>query len=498
VIDLTSENGTETGKVELSFLHERLTKPRLMSEKLEKLWLNLVRNFTGKPLNLNFKDVVLTCLSGKRSEIYTHLIHSYPAKMFPYIPTFLLSIPDLCPPNGIVLDPFCGSGTVLLESLAHPIYKRNAYGVEINPLARLIAKTKTTSLNEREIRKRINHLLELIKKSRNTKISYPDSDKIQFWFSNKAIHELSKLKHATEQEGKDDDYKDFFWVCFSSIIRKVSKADPFIPPPVILNVHKYENSPTKCRFLLKFLKYAENPGVLGLFREAVQKNLVRIESLNRIEEVEQGKTRAQVIWDDARQIRIGRLDCKGRLVKNNAKTLRSNSIDLVLTSPPYLTAQKYIRTQKLELLWLGMISESEISRLEKEIIGSELVSSKEVDFAESTGIRSVDSLIKWASSASPQRAATLWKYFSEMRKAMSEMHRVLTKGGHAIVVIGNNKVLGRNVETYKLLADVATSYGFELKLVLSDKVRKRGMITRRHNTGGLIKEDFVIVLRKED
>lgn len=467
-----------------------------MSEKLTKLWQNSVSKFKGNPLSFNFKHVVLTCLGEKRSDIYTHYIHSYPAKMFPYIPTFFFSIPELCHSDGVVLDPFCGSGTVLLESLVHPLYKRNVYGVEINPIGRLISKVKTTSLKEEELEKRINHLLELAEKSDNIKVSLPESEKIEFWFSKRAICKLSKLKYLIEEEGKDDDYKDFFWVCFSSMIRKVSKADPFIPPPVLLKIHKYKNSPQKRKFLLKFLKQAENPDVMDLFKSTVEKNFERIKSLNKIREVNESKIRAQVIWDDVRYIKLGKLDKKGTLIKKYARTLRSNSIDLVLTSPPYLTAQKYIRTQRLELLWLGAISKNDISRLEKEIIGSERVSSKEINFAEEIGIGSVDTLIEWA-SFSPQRAAMLSKYFSEMKQAMSEIYRVLKEEGYAIVVIGNNKVLGRKVETYKLLIDVAVHSGFKLELVLKDKIRGRGMITKRHNTGGLIKEEFIMVLKKE-
>jgi len=464
-----------------------------MSSKLAELWRNSTNKFSGKPLNFNFRHAVLKYLGEKRSDIYTHLMHSYPAKMFPYIPAFFFSIPDLCPPDGLILDPFCGSGTVLLEAVVHPTYKRSAYGVEINPIGRLVTKVKTTPLEENELERRIDELLELVKKSDN-EVSLPKSEKIKFWFSEKAIIELSKLKCALNKE-KDDDYTDFFWVCFSSIVRKISLADPFVPPPVKLKVYKYQNSPHKYGFLLKFLKQAENPNLMSLFANVLEKNLERIKSLNRIKDVKEGKIRAQVIWDDSRNIKLGRLKTRGVLVKNDAVTIGSNSVDLVLSSPPYLTAQKYIRTQKLELLWLG-IFEDDILRIEKEIIGSEHISLKEIDITQSIGVKSVDSLIKWA-SFSPRRAAMVFKYFFDMKQAMSEMYRVLKENAYAVIVIGNNKILGKDVRTYKLLIDIAQSLGFKLEIILKDKIRGRGMITKRHNTGGLIKEEFVIVLKKE-
>ncbi|MHC3129555.1 MAG: hypothetical protein IBV52_05705 [Candidatus Bathyarchaeota archaeon] len=149
-----------------------------MSEKLEKLWINLCDRFKGNPLDLNFKQVVLTYLNEKRSDYLTHYIHSYPAKMFAYIPTFFFSISDLCPPNGIVLDPFCGSGTAPLESLINPLHKRNIFAVELNPLGRLITKVKTTPLKNEELEIRIKALLELATKSHNFKVCLPESKKL--------------------------------------------------------------------------------------------------------------------------------------------------------------------------------------------------------------------------------------------------------------------------------------------------------------------------------
>jgi hypothetical protein len=60
-------------------------------EELEKLWSGLIRNFNKIPVDFNFKQAVLTYLGEKRSDVYTHYIHSYPAKMFLYIPTFFFS-----------------------------------------------------------------------------------------------------------------------------------------------------------------------------------------------------------------------------------------------------------------------------------------------------------------------------------------------------------------------------------------------------------------------
>jgi len=464
--------------------------------KFEDNWPRLVAKFQRdrKPINLNFKEAVIKHLQVKPSEVFTHHLHSYPGKVFRFIPALLFSLQELCPPDGVCLDPFCGSGTILLESIINPVFKRNVYGVEINPLGRLISKVKTTVLDELNFKKYFRYLKE-VRFSSNDEISVPEYGNIEFWFSKKAIYRLGRLRYLIEQLN-DDDCTDFFWTCYSSIIRKASMADPFIPPPVKLKIYKYENSLYKYEFLKKFRDEAEDPDVMSLFENKVKTNYERIQSLNRIREIREGEIRAHLIWDDVKNIRIGNLACKGIIIKGNDKPLPSKSIDLVITSPPYITAQKYIRTQKLELLWLGLLSEKELTSLQKRIIGSEFVTSEDVELIEEIGVKSIDSLVQWALTISPSRAATLFKYFQDMQQAMSEINRVLKDYSYAIFVVGNNKVLGKKIDTFKYLIDLGSSLGFEPKIVLKDRIRGRGMITKRHNKGGLIKEEFIIILRK--
>jgi DNA modification methylase len=464
-------------------------------EALAAAWQDMSRRFKKKTIDCDFKTIVLKHTNERRSDACTHNIHSYPAKMFPYIPIFLYSIPQLCPPDGTILDPFCGSGTTLIESIIHPIFRRNVYGVEINPLGRLVAKVKTTPIPPEVLRNRTDSIAKQIKKPDKEKYHLPKSKKINFWFSQKAIIELCRIKHAIEEDDVYDDFSDFMWVCFSSIIRKVSLADPFIPPPVLLKLSKYENSKQKYEHLKEHLRRAREPDLTATFLSTVEKNLERIDVLDTLA-AENSKPRAQIIWDDARHIGVGRLGKKGALIKDGSRSLSSNSIDLILTSPPYLSAQKYVRTLTLELLWLDVLSELQIAQLDKETIGTERVALKETDFSITTGVESVDRLVKWASSKSRERAAIILRYFLEMKKTMIEMYRVLKNESYAVLVVGNNEVLGKKVKTYSLLIDAAESVGFKLELVLKDRIRGRGMITRRHNTGGLIEEEYIVVLKK--
>ena len=86
-----------------------------------------------------------------RRDFATHWIHWYPAKMFHRIPSVFLDTVDLSVP-ATILDPFCGSGTVLLEA---NLRGHQAIGIDINPMARLVSRVKTTPLDPNELESRL-------------------------------------------------------------------------------------------------------------------------------------------------------------------------------------------------------------------------------------------------------------------------------------------------------------------------------------------------------
>jgi hypothetical protein len=355
---------------------------------------------------------------------------------------------------------------------------------------------KTTPIDPELLQDAIGKIKRSSKTALNSNPQAVESKKIKFWFSDQAITELNKIRHLIkEQDSYSEDISDFLWLCFSSIVRKASLADPFIPPPVLLKLTKYEQAPDKYKYLAKYLKSAKNPSLINSYLSILETNFFRVNQLN-LQLSHKKHKRAKVIWDDARDIKTGTLGKKGIVNKTAAKPLDGNSVDLVLTSPPYLSAQKYIRTLTLELLWLDLIPEDQLGSLDRQIIGTERISKKEFQNNQVTNIKSVDSLVNWATPRSKERASITLNYFVGMQQAINEMYRVLKNDAFAIIVIGNNQVLGKKVKTYSIIADIAINSGFELKLVLVDKIRGRGMITRRHGTGGLIKEEYAVVLKK--
>ena len=422
-------------------------------------------------------------------------MHKYPAKVLPYIPIFFLSSESYALPDETVLDPFAGTGTVLLESVIHPYFKRNAIGVEINPLARLITKVKTTPLDTAKLTKEAQVLLSKIKFFSGV-AEIPKFTNRGFWFSARMQIELAKIRTCIE-EVENPDFRDFFLVCFSSIIRGVSLADPEIAPPVLLNPRNFAGNSQRqneAEALLRRKKWARPSGYL---KRSIEKNIGRIETLNQISELRDKEVRSEIVWDDARELRRGKLTVKGKIDKSGAEPISEGSIGLVITSPPYINAQKYVRTTKFELFWLGLLEEEDIAELDRGIVGTERVYKSEYKDMSETGITSADKVIKRIYKEDRQRAAIVSKYFIDMRLVMREIHRVLREGGRLILVVGDNTVCGIRVENHRILADLALrDMGFKMETILVDRIRSRGMITKRHETGGLVLDDWVIVLRK--
>lgn len=400
----------------------------------------------------------------KEMNQFTHRIHPYPAKMLQHIPFSFFSNRLLCHADSIILDPFCGSGTVLLEAKVHGI---NSYGVEINPLARLITKVKTTPIEgpklKREIRRFFNRL-ETFKGDAEIPV-FPNID---FWFSKHVQRDLAKIKTCITKHVHDNDLKDFFKICFSSIIREVSYADPHISPPV------------KSKKMLEKIASGFNPDVTRIFKNKVRGNAVgEIKLSNHINHLKKSVF-SEVIGSDARSI-----------------VLPDNSIDLVVTSPPYISAQKYFRSTSLELYWLDLLDVDKFRELDSKIIGTDKVYIKDYQKLHLTGVEILDEILRKVFKRDKIRAYITCNYFNEMKKVFAEIQRVLEPGGHFILLIGNNEVKGLEVPSHQILAEIALKSGFSsVYRPLVDKIKSRGLMTKRNKTAGLINSEWLIIFRK--
>src|SRR3989339_130405 len=131
---------------------------------------------------------------GEKTKTYTHGIHTYPAMFIPQVARRLLE--TYSKEGDTICDIFCGSGTALVES---KLLGRNAYGIDLNPLAIFLAKAKTTPINPLTLTNQYFKLISDIEKIKETEIKKPHFNNIDFWFKEKAIIKLAKLKKTIQE-----------------------------------------------------------------------------------------------------------------------------------------------------------------------------------------------------------------------------------------------------------------------------------------------------------
>lgn len=431
---------------------------------------------TGKPIQTNFRQLVPELNTNER---YTHLIHSYPAKLLSNIPYFFLQTDEFCPKDGVVLDPFCGTGTVMLEA---NVSGRKAMGADANPLAVLIAQVKTTYVPSDRLQRTLTSVMT---RARRSKTEVTDNiEPIKRWFSPSTIQQLARLEESIDKIHLKEQ-RNFFLLCFSNMIKKVSFADPSISVPVKLNPERFSKSPERKKAAEFKLQTLQCIDVYEKFEDICELNIRRNESLRGISE---SGVRTEVVSSDARRLTES---------YGGSKLLAEESVDLILTSPPYAGAQKYIRSSWLNLFWLGKKLPKDIRNLNNRNIGREDYRKAETDQHIKTGIQAADEVLESLyRDDKKERAYIVGNYLNEMKMALDESMRVLKKNGYMVIVIGNNTVCNRPFDTQDYFTTYLQSKGMHLQFKLIDDIKSYGLMTKRNKTASTISCEWVLVFKK--
>ena len=223
-------------------------------------------SINNKPIEVSFRNLLPEL---KKTERYTHLIHSYPAKLLLHIPYFFLNNSHFSKPNDLVLDPFSGTGTVLLESI---IANRRAVGADANPLARLISEVKISSISSELLEINLKQILISVKRIKI--FETPEIINCNYWFSESTIIQLSKLLKVINNL-KDEKVKNFMLVAFSNCVKKVSYADQRVSVPVKLNPKRFEKNSEINKKIISRLKLLKTIDVIDKFSTICTENIKR-------------------------------------------------------------------------------------------------------------------------------------------------------------------------------------------------------------------------------
>ena len=180
-----------------------------------------------------------------RQEKLTHRLFTYPAKFHPPVARALIG--RFSRAGELILDPFCGSGTILVEARAQG---RNAIGLDWDPIAVFISNIKSHSFNIRRLRADADRLMvsldteeraeeeyterqwqdlteeEYTRQVKSGSLWIPEIPNLHHWFRKYVTIDMAKIFGAIEKANCPKTHKDFMRLCFCSMIRACSNADP--------------------------------------------------------------------------------------------------------------------------------------------------------------------------------------------------------------------------------------------------------------------------------
>lgn len=432
-------------------------------------------------------DLIHKKLPNKRCLRYaTHGVHEYRGKFFPQLVRSLINMADV-PKRGIVVDPMCGSGTTLVESV---LAGRHAFGLDMNPLSVFLSEVKcqVLALDPNDLISAYRALTAALKKPLRKRVSsghyaglnQSDQDYLQKWFAPNALDELDHIRAAIDCL-PEPRVRALYTLSLSNILRDVSWQKPDD-----LRVRK-EVRPLAVREVIN--RYLEE--TLRSTKLIVAHNAQRgIKGLGTYE-----------VFDADARIAAGVL------------SKQSGRVDAVITSPPYATALPYLDTDRLSLIYLNLLPRSNHRERDTLMIGNREVTGRsrqaywnhyeqnrqELPKSTRNMIERIDTLNR-GSEVGFRRlnlSALLAKYFFDMKEVIAQQYELLADHGTMYMVIGNNRTTagGEPVEirTTDHLARIAESVGFRLAGNLSMDM----LVSRDIFRANAMPSEQIITLRKD-
>lgn len=414
----------------------------------------------------------------------THGIHEYRGKFFPQLVRSLINISGI-PVGGTVGDPMSGSGTTVVEAVLAGFQGR---GLDMNPLSVRLGTAKASLLEASPylLQKSYEQLRDELMASEPYNVSnrsyfksLPTEDQgyLTGWFSEDVLDAMDDISMAIAKV-KDSHSRDLANIALSNIVRSVSwqKVDD-------LRVRK------EVRFDIEIDPKKEFLEEIGRSVRAVLAFLLQNGTLTEADyQIQEGDARnCGQIWGQA-------------------------CMDVIITSPPYATALPYLDTDRLSLCYLGLLARPEHRNRDKSMIGNREVSESTrksywSKYVEDRGTlpMSVSALIDKVANLNEgtevgfrrkNLPALLSKYFFDMKEVIAGMLVALKPGRCAFVVVGNNHTIAGgqrvDIQTARLLQDVAASIGFEI----AEPLQMDMLVSRDIFKGNAMATEEILVFRK--
>ena len=444
---------------------------------------------------------------------YTHGIHNYPAMMVCPISRNIIRIMKEIRPVHSLLDPFAGSGTVLVEGMMAGLEK--VAGSDINPLALMLSRAKTTRIDPAclrivsrnlvtDIEKALTRFasaiesvddyiinvlslditekkgwgesapeyLEQFCKENKAAIEIPNFKNIGYWFKPRVILELSIIKSAIKQIS-DAAIRNYIFIAFSEVVRFVSnrRNGEFkmfrMPPDKVTNF---------------------NPAVFDEFKKILYRNIDKMEDF--VTELDRRESASEV-----------------HVYNNNACSLADipdETFDLVITSPPYgdsRTTVAYGEYSRLSLQWIDLfdLTEREIMGVDRSLMGGKKYRN---GFEFAIGSPTLRSSLEKIMSVDMERAGDVYSFYEDLDAAIKSIASKTQKGGYQFWVVGNRTVKNELLLTDVIISEIAAGYGLTTVYTVDRNIPNKVMPARNSpsnivgHTNTTMTMEHIVILRK--
>jgi SAM-dependent methyltransferase len=400
----------------------------------------------------------------------THGLHPFAARLPP--PLARWAINTFTDPGDHVLDVMCGSGTTLVEGL---LTGRHSHGVDIDPLARLISRTKATPVAPQSISTLADAIEKRLSVGDGDGTWRPNLPRLDYWFRDDVSQDLALLKsHITELTAVDSPLRNLAWTVFSSLI--IARTSVANARDLVHSRHHHR-------------EWADNPDVPARFMRQLRRADRLMQELH--EQTPEGSmATARISGTDAR-----------------ALMLSDGAVDLTFFSPPYVSALDYPRAHVFAVAWLSDVLGVDLDQYRadaRKYIGTDRAALAEATKTQpmppATGWCAVDDVVDKLTDA-PEKAWTVHRYFRDMATVLAESARVTRPGGHVVIVVCPSNIRQVRVETHDVfaaLAPVATMGMLEIEDTYSRTIHdhRRVMPYIEQSFGERMRTEYVVVARR--
>jgi len=409
---------------------------------------------------------------------WTHSYHRYPAKFIPQLVEKLLDdYIEKKKEDVIINDPFFGCGTTIVSAISRGF---RASGTDINKIAYLITKVKSIPIEPNYLDKKVNDFLAKIKTLTSNQTILLDvqqitplipkkhQERIDYWFDEVTKIKLGKILQIIKNE-EDERIREFLQVAFSHCLKNTSiwlmgSTKPTrdmkkkIPEPFdILKRH-----------LKKMVR--GNEAYYKVIPEKTKKNLVEY---------------LKIILGDARK-----------------QPDKDSTVDITITSSPYVTSYEYADLHQLSTIWLDLTED--LTDYRKDFIGT---AHKKYDKVQLRSEIAKD-VIEKLKNKDKKLAKNVEAFFIDMQEVFDENYRILKSGGRCCYVIGNTRLKKVDILNAEIFAESLQHSGFifdklikreiHSKLLPQLRDEKTGQFASNHNADSVAYPvEYIVIGKKE-